>query len=196
MRQVVLDTFPSWSEHYEGELLFFYLDVKRLVTIGVGNLVDPCPPGLDFGAASEAQIREAWTLVKHDTTLDPRNGGVQYGALTSIRMTEAGVAALVRKKMLANEVVLRTYLPGWDAAPAMAQLATMSHAWAFGAAFPPKWPKWTAAFNAGDFAGASVQDVPSPSELAVQNASFHARIAAEQSLLANALSYDPDDLPA
>lgn len=195
MRQVVLDTFPTWSEHFEGDVLFFYLDVKRLVTVGVGLLVDPYVPGLDFGGASEDQVRAAWLVVKNDRTLDPRRGGGQYAALTTLRMTEAGVQALVRRKMLSNEAVLKTYLLGWDDAPAMAQRAAMSHAWAFGAAFPPKWPKWTACFCAGDYAGAALQDAPSPAELAVQNASFHARIAAEQSLLANALQYDPDYLP-
>lgn len=195
MRQVVLDTFPSWTEHYEGDVTFFYLDVKRLVTIGGGNLVDPLPPGLDFGGATEAQIHAAWLAVKNDTALDPRGGGGQYARLTSIRMTEAGVAALVRTKMLANEPVLRRYLTNWAVAPAMAQRAAMSHAWAFGAWFPKTWPKWTTCFCAGDYAGAALQDVPSPAEMAVQNASFHARIAAEQALLANALQYDPDYLP-
>jgi hypothetical protein len=194
VRPALLDTFPAWSEHFEGDLLFFYLDLKRLVTIGVGLLFDPYVPGLNFGGASEAEVRAAWFVVKNDQTLDPRRGGAQYGALTSVRMTEAGVQALVRAKMLANEVVLRRYLTNWDAAPAKAQRAAMSHAWAFGAAFPPKWPKWTAAFNAGNYALASLQDVPSPAEMAVQNTSFHARIAAEQADLANALQGDPDSL--
>jgi hypothetical protein len=195
VRQVVADTFPLWSAHFEGELRFFYLDVKRLVTVGVGNLVDPYVPGLDFGGASEADIRRAWLAVKNDTTLDPRRGGAQYGSLTSIRMTDAGISALIRRKMLADEVVLKTFLPNWEAAPAQAQLATLSHSWAYGPNFPPKWPKWTACFNAGDFAGASVQDAPSAAEMAVQNASFHARVAAEQALLATCLSVDPDYLP-
>lgn len=195
MRQVVLDTFPTWSEHFEGDVTFFYLDVKRLVTIGVGLLVDPYVPGLDFGDATEDQVCSAWLAVKNDRTLDPRRGGGQYARLTTVRMTEAGVQSLVRAKMLANEGVLRRYLTNWDSAPAAAQLATMSHAWAFGAVFPPKWPKWTACFCAGDYAGAALQDVPSPTEMAVQNPSFHARIAAEQALLSNTLQYDPDALP-
>jgi GH24 family phage-related lysozyme (muramidase) len=194
MRQVVEATFPTWSAHFEGELHFFYLDVKRLVTVGVGNLVEPYSPGLDFGGAREAEIRAAWLAVKNDQTLDPRRGGTQYGALTSIRMTEAGISSLVRRKMLADEAVLKTFLPNWEAAPAQAQRATLSHSWAYGPYFPPKWPKWTACFNAGDYAGAAVQDAPSAAEMAVQNASFHARVAAEQALLATCLSVDPDYL--
>lgn len=195
MRQIVFDTFPSWSEHYEGHLPFFYLDVKRLVTIGVGNLVDPCPYGLDFNGASEQEIQVAWFNVKHDKTLDSNNGGAQYGQLTTIRMTDAGIASLVRAKMLDMERTLKNYLLNWESSPAMAQRAAMSHAWAFGPAFPLKWPAWRMCFNAGDYAGASVQDVPNPAEMAIQNVSFHARIAAEQALLANTLQFDPNYLP-
>src|SRR6185503_10062976 len=44
--------------------------------------------------------------------------------------------------------------PAWEEWPADAQLGVLSLAWAVGAGFAPKWPKFTAACLASDWAGA------------------------------------------
>jgi hypothetical protein len=195
MRQVVLTAFPQWTAQFEGSVLFFYKDVKGLVTIGEGNLVDPLPPGLDFGPAAPGDVLAAWQRVKYDTTLDPRNGGGQYARLTTVRMTPSGVAQLVFSKLEQMEAVVRQYFPNWSTAPAHAQLAVMSHCWAFGPHFPSSWPHLTQAFNLQAYQVCAAQCVPSAAEMSVQNDSFHRRIAAEQAhFLACLTDPDPDSL--
>lgn len=46
MYQSVRDYFNTFQTKFEGYLPFMYLDVKNLVTTGMGNLIDP------IGAAS------------------------------------------------------------------------------------------------------------------------------------------------
>src|SRR5580704_1499007 len=50
MYSSVRDIFPNFSKQFEGRVGWMYLDVKGLVTIGVGNLIDPLPAavGLPF----------------------------------------------------------------------------------------------------------------------------------------------------
>ena len=41
MRAAVRTSFRAFNAKYEGTVNFMYVDVKNLVTIGVGNLIDP-----------------------------------------------------------------------------------------------------------------------------------------------------------
>ena len=41
MFPAVQSGFPAFSAKFEGRVSYMYLDVKGLVTVGVGNLVDP-----------------------------------------------------------------------------------------------------------------------------------------------------------
>ena len=48
MNDSVLTTFPSFTQQFEGRIPFMYVDVKRLVTTAVGNLIDPLSTALDY----------------------------------------------------------------------------------------------------------------------------------------------------
>lgn len=135
-----------------------YLDVKRLVTTGVGNLIDPVGyaevlpwrrPDRTF--ATTAEVGAAWHKVKSDQTMDPAMGGYQYHALTDIRLDRADVEILVRLKFLANESVLRSRFQGYDGWPADAQLGLHSMAWALGPHF--HFPKFEAHAARHDYGG-------------------------------------------
>lgn len=203
MKPCVAPAMLVFTKAREGAMLAFYLDVKKLVTIGWGMLMaqwsDVLASGLVFvnddGPATLSETCAAWTAVHLNTSLDPRKGGVQYAKLTDIRATQDSVDAFFLRELADKAATLTKYLPNFPDAPADAQFAALSHAWAFGAAFPPKWPHWTACFIAGDWNGCADQDVPSAAEMAVQNASFHARIATEQERLRLAATCaDPDQL--
>ncbi len=201
MRQIVLDNFWDYTETFESLTLFPYDDVKGLVTIGPGLL---CSKGLllslpcthpDGSPATHDEIEVAWDFLDSPAgQATDKQGGAHYANLTSIRVTregikQAGVATLSR-----FENQLRQYLKNWDEAGASAQLAALSHAWAFGGLFPATWPNWTKAFNAGSFGICAQQDSPSPGEMLKQNASFHKRIATEQALLFAADTVPPDQI--
>jgi len=194
MRDSVKSYFLAFSERFEGRVDWLYLDVHRLVTVGVGCLVDSIADvqRLDFYRtgtavhASQSEIMTAWRRVKNDQTLDPKDGGVQYARLTGIRITPSSMQNLVESKLAWTESTLRLHFPAWDTLCADAQLAVMSKAWAGGGGFADEWPHLAAAINAGDWLTAAKECVPSPEKMKAQNDSYHKRIAAEVTLFTNA----------
>jgi len=158
VKKSVLRAFFDWNVPMEGYLTFMYLDVKRLVTTGVGNLVDPIDYAevlpwrkLDGTLASVSEVRSAWNKVKNDKTLNELNGGAQYGALTQLRLSRQDVEVLVRRKLLANDSVMRDRFKDYESWPADAQLGVLSLAWAAGPRFA--FPKLEAAAAKKDFRG-------------------------------------------
>lgn len=151
MRASVAERYTDFTIKFEGKLPFMYLDVKNLVTTGIGNLIDPIGAALslpwknkDGTRATEAQIRQAWNTVKARTDLSQK-GGVIFGGLTTIRLDNEGIKEVVNRKLLQNEEILRKRFKGYDAWPADAQLGLLSMAWAMGPHF--KFPKFEAAVN-------------------------------------------------
>jgi GH24 family phage-related lysozyme (muramidase) len=162
MYSSVRDIFPNFSKQFEGRVGWMYLDVKGLVTIGVGNLIDPLPAavGLPFvhradeSPASRDEIAAEWTAIKSNTSL-AQKGYLACKTVTRLGLTDASIDDLVRGRLDQDEVFLKQSFSGWDAWPADGQLGVLSMAWAMGAAFPATWPKFTAACKAGDWSGAA-----------------------------------------
>jgi len=156
MRPAVAAVFATFTTTFEGRTSWFYLDVKGLVTTGVGNLCDPIafaiglPWQIGGYAATEQEIVAAWTLVKSRQDLKEAGGGA-FASLTNLRLSDSAIDNLVASKAASNEIILRRYFPNYDDLPADAQLGILSMAWALGPAFSPGWPKFTAALNSGDF---------------------------------------------
>lgn len=191
--------FLPFTEQFEGHTDWLYLDVKGLVTIGYGNLVDPI--GLvtplvfvrpDGSRAGAAEIQVAWHQVKNRTDLCTHGGGA-YKPLTSIRATADSIAALVDSKLAQFEATLKTYFPDWEEWPWQAQLGTLSMAWAMGPHFPSTWPKFTTACRKQDWAAAALNASCSDKELARQNDSFRRRNAANVELFHEADVSRSDD---
>jgi hypothetical protein len=100
-------------------------------------------------AATQAEIRDDWQTIK---ALGPGNRTARSQApLTSVRLTQAGSDALVRRRLEANVAYIRKFLHNWDDAPADAQLGTASLCWAIGAGLNKTRPAFVDAFNAGDW---------------------------------------------
>jgi hypothetical protein len=142
MKQSVIDAFVTFTERFEGRVNSMYLDLHipdPLVTIGIGNLIDPMSVALglpfvmpDGTRATQAQIASGWQAVKNRTDL-AKNGFQAFEALTPLRLTDDAVADLVRSRMETNEQFLVKRFPDWDSWPADAQLAMHSISWAAGA---------------------------------------------------------------
>src|SRR5690606_35469152 len=98
----------------------------------------------------------AWTRVK--TLGNPTRLWTTYAReLTDLRLDNAAIDALCDARLLENEEwIVAHHIPfaEWREIPADAQLCAMSIAWACGADFPRKWPKFWAAFRARDWAKA------------------------------------------
>jgi GH24 family phage-related lysozyme (muramidase) len=139
----VLEAWHTFSTPLEGRVRHMYLDILGLVTAGVGNLADPVSLALqmpwvrpDGSPASSEEIRRDWAALKAQPAL--RKLHYKFAAPhTKVRLTDAGIDAMVRAKLLANESFMRgRYFPDWDQWPADAQLGVCSMAWACGPGFP------------------------------------------------------------
>lgn len=161
MHASVNDAFPAFSKRFEGYVQWMYLDIKGLVTVGVGNLIDPEPNALSLpfvdlsGArANAAQISAEWRKLKAMPEL-ARKGHRACKAITALRLGDTDIDALVRQRLAANEAgLVKTFgkFPEW---PADAQLALLSMAWAMGSGFPARWPRFTAACGSQDWSAAA-----------------------------------------
>jgi GH24 family phage-related lysozyme (muramidase) len=153
--------FWGFTVPLEGCIQHFYADVKGLITVGVGNLVDPIEAALgltmyraDGVKASRTEIREDWNAVKANPYA-ARLGHRYAAKLTRLRMRDEDIRVMVEAKLLQNEDVLVKRFPSWDDFPADAQLATHSMSWACGPHF--HFPKLEAALLASDFRTASTE---------------------------------------
>jgi hypothetical protein len=207
MRSAVYTAFPSYTDRFEGVapgsrggVPFFYLDVKSLVTIARGNLVDPISLAMSLPLVSKVtgmpatpeQIRAAWFAVKQRTDL-AKLGGLHFRDVTDLILTDDGIDEVTRRKLLSVDRDLALRFSLWDYWCCDAQLAMCSIAWADGDAF--RFPRMIAAMMAGDWGTAA-----SESGLDEHgNAGLHPRNIADRILLTNAgevarRGMDPDVL--
>lgn len=137
-----------------------YLDVKGLITIGVGNLIDPVQVALplpfvrrsDGESATRTQIYAEWQAIKKNTALATQ-GHRAAARETTLLLADEAVGALIRERLQANEALLSKHssLPAWDRWPADAQLGVHSMAWALGVGGLRKFPLFLMAAARSDF---------------------------------------------
>lgn len=151
--------FVAFTERYEGRIDFLYADIKGLVTIGAGCLVDPVSLALslrlrwpDGGLASADQIRDEWMRIKTTPGLAQKGAGAA-SKVAKLRLSPADLDALTLARLDATVTALVRRWPAFASWPWRAQLAVCSWAWAVGAA--AKFPKFEAALLAGDWAAAA-----------------------------------------
>lgn len=175
----VKSNFIEFNEKFENRVEYMYLDIKGLVTIGVGNLVDVEKAG-DAGKlkkvmeelvklpfvykeglanasqkASKADIEAEWKRVKSKQEL--KNIGHTAFAkveITKLELGDEAIDELALKKADAMEEELKRHpaFRDFDKWPADAQLGLLSMAWALGApAIRNGWPNFKAACKKQDF---------------------------------------------
>jgi GH24 family phage-related lysozyme (muramidase) len=161
MKPEVREQFPAFTAKFEGRIPWLYLDVKGLVTIGLGCLCDSVNvatslPFVDAAGnrASTAAIEAEWRVIKAHTELAQKGAGAAR-KVAQLRLPEEAIDNLARQRLEANELILLRYFPDFDSWPAPAQLGVLSMAWAMGAGFPAKWPHFADACRARDWDAAS-----------------------------------------
>ncbi|QEG02617.1 hypothetical protein Mal15_67380 [Stieleria maiorica] len=169
MRASVSSKFLDFTKPLEGYVEYMYADIKGLVTVGIGNLIDPVNtatslPFVDKKTgrrATKQEIVAEWNLIKdpRGTRGLARKGHRACAPLTKLRLTEAAIHDLCERKLNSNEANLKkvTEFQAFDSWPADAQLALLSMAWAMGPGFASagKWPKFRKACGAMDFDAAA-----------------------------------------
>jgi GH24 family phage-related lysozyme (muramidase) len=169
----VLEAWHRFSEPLEGRVYSLYVDVKNLVTTGVGNLVDPLPLALQLPwkhektgeIATRDEVTAAWNTLKHHPGLAVQPGGslvplskLHYNTaarLNDLRLTDEDIDALVAQKLQEFEAHLRKHhFHDWDSFPADAQLGILSMAWACGPGFPQTFKTFARVATAQDWVAA------------------------------------------
>lgn len=199
VRDSVRQAFVAFTAPLEGIVDHLYLDIKGLVTIGIGNLVDPIQYALplpfvhrdDGRPAQRDEIAAEWLDIKNRPEL-ARLGHRAAREHCQLYLTADGIDNLVARKLNQNDQFLAARFTGWAEWPADAQLATLSLAWACGPAF--RFPMLEAAVKAQNFELAAQECAINP-----QIGTIVARNAENRTLYRNAarvLAYhlDPNAL--
>ena len=157
-------------EAFEGCTTWLYADVRGLVTIGIGNLVenaDACA-ALPFVHAlltadgsppppvTDDDKRNAYCKILN--AFDSPKPAAAYRFVSDLRLTQAFVAELVGQRLEAEFYPgLLRLCPGFDAFPLPARRALVDMAYNLGVGGLEKFPHLLAACNAGDWAEAARQ---------------------------------------
>jgi len=200
MRQTVLDQFVMFTEDFESNVDWLYLDVDGYVTIGLGLFVEPVSQltamGIEFvwpatGApVARADVEKAWAKVKGMQYLREDGGGA-FAPATSIRATKASLARAAERRLLGQEVTIRKLFPGWDDFPAPGQLLIVSMSWAMGPQKLRLFPNFCSAVNLGHWAAVAVpHGEPASCQMSEvgQNESFRRRNVANLELARRAVT--------
>lgn len=186
MRDSVRRVFVAFTSPLEGVVEHLYLDTKGLVTVGIGNLVDPIQYALplpfvhrnDGRPAQRDEIATEWLDIKNRPEL-ARLGHRAAREHCRLHLTPDGIDNLVARKLGQNDRFLAARFPEWNEWPADAQLATLSMAWACGPAF--RFPMLDAALKAQNFELAAQECTINP-----QAGTIVTRNAANRTLYRNA----------
>jgi hypothetical protein len=164
--------FQAFTTQFEGCVPYMYLDIKGLVTVGIGNLVDPVEaaqalpfqfknqPGIAApgSAATADQIAAEWATLKNDPSLASR-GFTACAPITQLELSNDSINTLVLTKLSQNESFLKRqqWFSNFDTWPADAQMGLLSMAWAMGPAGPGEFPNFRAACQNLQFSVAAAQ---------------------------------------
>jgi hypothetical protein len=145
------DNIEDWhllSSPLEGRVHSMYVDIKGLVTCGVGNLIDSIqqactlPWKIEFGhgrLATRAEIAAAWTDIKQNRDTLSRLHWKYAAKRNELRLTDEDIDHLVESKLAEFEAYMtKHHFPTFPDWPADAQLAGCSMSWACGPAFARK----------------------------------------------------------
>ena len=172
MFQSVQSGFRAFNTPFEGSIPFMYLDIKGLVTVAVGNLIDPVElaqalpfrfrnkPGIATpGAPATADhIATEWQNLKNNASL-AQEGYTACERITQLELSDDSIDALILDRLTQNESFLKRqqWFQNFDAWPADAQLGLLSMAWAMGPAGPGEFPNFREACQIGNFNGAAAE---------------------------------------
>src|ERR1022692_3437837 len=163
--------FRAFNTQFEGCIPYMYLDIKGLVTVAVGNLIDPVElaQALPFcfksqsgisgsGAATVEQIAAEWQTLQNDPSLAVKSYKA-CEAITQLELSDDSIGSLISAKLTGIENFLKRqqWFQAFDTWPADAQLGLLSMSWAMGPAGPGEFPLFRAACQKLDFRTAAAE---------------------------------------
>ena len=165
MQPAVRSAWRAFNQPFEGLASWMYLDIRGLVTTGMGNLIDPLSAALaltwrheDGTPATQDVVTTEWTSIKGNAAL-ARQGAQAAREIATLHLADEDIDALIQQRLDADEAIVKndSAFARFDDWPADAQLGLMSMAWAMGASFGPTFPHFSQACAARDFATAAAE---------------------------------------
>lgn len=163
MQSTVRSAWRRFNEPLEGLTSWMYLDIRGLVTTGMGNLIDPVEAALrltwydtDEATATEDQVRNEWSRIKNDCAL-AHLGAQAARRVATLHLSDADIDGLILEMLDHDEAILKANpaFADFDDWPADAQLGLLSMGWAMGPGFGPRFPHFSTACAAWDFVTAA-----------------------------------------
>lgn len=155
----VVAGWAAWTARFEGRVSWMYLDVRGLVTTGLGCLIDRVEHAVglrwlhgDGSPAGFADVADDWHAVKG---MEKGLAAYRYRLPDGLHLPDDEIDALALTRLAANARAVAEQLPELAGWPPEVQRLCMSHAWACGASWPAHWPRLVAALRAGDWQGAA-----------------------------------------
>lgn len=152
-RQSVLAHFAQYSVPLEGETHNPYLDVKGLLTVGIGCLIEGAM-GYDLPWLIDGQPAPRAEVIAQLRSLKAQQGLARYAyntpavlGATTIRLDEAGILALADARLAQDCPFMVRAFTAFDSWPADAQLFAASIAWAEGAGWAAENPNLARLLN-------------------------------------------------
>ncbi len=154
-KQAVLDYFVTFNEDLEGIIPHLYQDSVGLVTVGMGNLMEPIQLGLglpwrraDGNLANQLEFIKEWNLI-NDTESLAKDGWRAAKPLCKLHLSREDIISLIHTKMASNEEHLIRRGPAFASLCADAQL--MLHSWAWAVGPDATYPRMLKLINNGEF---------------------------------------------
>lgn len=164
LRAAVRAIFPSFSARYEGDISWPYKDVRGLITVGLGCLIDPVDRALGLPwvdavsrrPVTRATVRAEWARLKAMASMTGAVAARQRD-VTSIRLTPEGIEQLAHVRLDATVQGLLGRWPSFGDMPANVQLVLCSMAWALGTGkLIAEFPKFGRHIDAGNWGRAEM----------------------------------------
>jgi hypothetical protein len=163
MQPTVRSAWRRFNEPLEGITDWMYLDIKGLVTTGMGNLIDPVEAALqltwhtsDGTTATSDAVRREWNRIKANLAL-AHLGAQAARRVATLHLGSADIDTVILDKLDHDEAILKANpaFADFDDWPADAQLGLLSMGWAMGPGFGSRFPHFSTACAAGDFTTAA-----------------------------------------
>lgn len=155
-RANVAQAAPGFHERFEGCTRYPYVDVKNLLTVGIGCLIDPVSEEVlalpwqdEFGNPIDSTTVRVQLEKLKGMGFAGKTAGFQ-SQYTTIRLSMSGVNDLAERRLAIDDAFLARRFGWYATAPADAQLGVLSMAWPMGPGF--QFPKFEAFAAAGNWA--------------------------------------------
>ena len=109
-----LSDFRTKTEGFEGNVPYFYKDTRGFVSIGIGHLVSSLNAALALPWTDISNVQRDWTIIANAAPAKPAEF---YEALTTSRLTPAGIMALFDQDIADDFTPLRGFIPTIDSMP-------------------------------------------------------------------------------